>query len=39
MGNTVTMTEIEWLRDADEGLRQAAAAQKMVLFDFTAAPN
>ena len=32
------MSEISWLRDADEALRQGKAAQKPVLLDFSAAP-
>ena len=32
------MAEIQWLKDPDEGLRQARAASKMVLLDFSAAP-
>jgi len=39
MATTEVMTEIAWLRDADEALRRASTAQKMVLMDFTAAPN
>ncbi len=32
------MAEIQWLRDPDQGLKQAQATGKMVLFDFSAAP-
>jgi uncharacterized protein YyaL (SSP411 family) len=31
------MAEIKWLRDVDEALRQAKAAGKPVLLDFSAA--
>lgn len=29
---------IEWIRDADEALRRAAASGKPLLLDFSAAP-
>ncbi len=32
------MAEIHWVRDPDQGLKQAQAAGKMVLLDFSAAP-
>jgi len=33
------MLEIKWFRDVDEALRQAKAAGKPVLLDFSAAPT
>ena len=32
------MAEIQWIKDPDEGLKQAQASGKMVLLDFSAAP-
>jgi len=32
------MSEIQWLRDPDQGLKQAQATRKMALLDFSAAP-
>jgi hypothetical protein len=32
------MPEIQWLRDPDQGFKQAQASKKMVLLDFSAAP-
>ena len=33
------MPEIKWLNDVDEALREAKAAGKPVLLDFSAAPT
>jgi hypothetical protein len=32
------MASINWLRDPDQGLKQAGSTGKMVLLDFSAAP-
>jgi hypothetical protein len=32
------LAEIQWLRDPDQGLKQAQASGKLVLLDFSAAP-
>lgn len=32
------MADIQWVKDPDEGLKQARSTGKMVLLDFSAAP-